>query len=208
MVGEAPIHFEEHFRGIDVQVGKDAAHDRSAGAVSRIYHHFDAAREVKLRRHFRHVGRHHIGRLFRALAAGEIAAFDDPADLLDRFAMNGRTAAHGLKPIELTGIVAARDHHAAIGLQVKDRIVQNGRGHHTDIGNFTTAGLQAAHQRITQSRGTEARIASEIDALTGIALEISTEGAPEFFNVRVQQFDIGNSADIVFPKDGGFEHWS
>ena len=44
--------------------------------------------------------------------------------------------------------------------------------------------------------------------LPGMALQVGAEGAAELFHVGVEQFHVGNAADIVFSKNGWFEHVS
>ncbi len=133
---------------------------------------------------------------------------DHAADLLDRRAVNRGSAAHRLEAVELARIVAARDHHGAIGLQVEDRIVEHRGGHHAQIDDIAAARLQPAHQRVAQARRAQAGIATQADSLALVALHVGAEGVAELLHIRVQQFHIGDAADVVLSKYRGFEHGS
>ena len=66
MVREVAVHLEEQFGGVDVDLFKNAMDHRASRSVARVGDHFDAAIEVKLRRHFVHVGRDGVGGVERA----------------------------------------------------------------------------------------------------------------------------------------------
>ncbi len=123
--------------------------------------------------------------------------------------MNGRGAADGLESVELGGIVAAGDHHGAVGFEMELRIVEHGRGYHAEIGDVAAAGLEAAHQSIAQPGELRRVSRPRLILRSGVALQVCAEGLPEEFDARIGEFEIGMSwvgdaADIVFAKDGGF----
>ena len=186
MIGEPAIHFEKHFGGIHVQVFEKAVHYRTARAVARVEDHADAARKVELRGDFRHVRGDRIRRGFRAFAGDQIAAVDHPADFLYGRAMDCGGAAHGFETVELAGIVTAGNHHGAVGLQMEDRIVEHGGGHHAYIDHVAAAGLQPAHQRITQTGRAQTGVASKANPFTLMALQVGPEGAAELLDIGVQ----------------------
>ncbi len=95
-------------------------------------------------------------------AAIQVARLHHAPQLLNGFTVKGGGAAHGFEAIELGGIVAARDHHGAIGFEMKDGIVEHRRGDHAQIGNMAAAGFEAADQRIPQARRAETRIAAQV----------------------------------------------
>ncbi len=128
-----------------------------------------------------------------------------------RFAVNGGGAADGFESVELGGIVAAGDHHGAVGFEMELRIVEDGRGDDAEIGDMAAGGLEAAHQSIAQPGRTQARVAAKIDLGSGVALEVCSERLTEEFDARIGEFEIGMSgvgdaADIVFAKDGWLQH--
>ena len=90
----------------------------SRGSIARVRHHFDAPRELKLRRNRVQVRVGNVSHFMRPGPGLEIARFNQLAHFLNRFAMQSAGAAHGLKTVELGRIVAARDHHRAVGLQM------------------------------------------------------------------------------------------
>ncbi len=157
-------------------------HYRAAGAVAGVEHHLDAARIVELGGDFGDVGRHQVGRLLAAFAGGQVAGFNHAVQLLDGFAVNRGVAAHRLEAIELGRIVATRDHDAASRLLVEDRVIQHGRRDHSEIGDVTTAGLETAHQGISQTRRAETGVAAERDVGSGVALQVGAEGLTEGFD--------------------------
>jgi hypothetical protein len=73
--------------------------------------------------------------------------------------------------------------------------------------HVAAAGQQSAHQRIAQAGRTQTRIAAQIDALAAVPLQVGAEGAAQLFHICVQQFHVGDAANIVFPENGRFEHW-
>lgn len=52
----------------------------------------------------------------------------------------------------------------------------------------------------------QARVAREGHFLSGVPLEVSAERLPKKLNIDVQQLGIGHAADVIFPKNRGFEH--
>ncbi len=66
--------------------------------------------------------------------------------------------------------------------------------------------------RASRSRGrTEARVAAKVDLAAGMALQVCAKCLAEEFDARIGEFKIGmsgvgNAADIVFAKDGWFQH--
>src|SRR5450755_3066996 len=148
-------------------------HDGTAGAVTGVNHHFDAPREMELRADLVDVGLRHIHTSLAPRAGEKVAPLDQPADLLNLFAMNSRGPAHDFEAVVFGWIVAAGDHDAGVRWQVKDGIIKQRRGHDANIGNLAAAGLQAAHKRIAQTFGAEAEIAPQVNPIPAMAPQIS-----------------------------------
>ena len=101
----------------------------------------------------------------------KIARFDDLADLLDGFPMQRAGAADGFESVELAGIVAAGDHHGAIGFQMHRRKIQQRRRHHADIGDLAAGIDQAFEQRVAQARRAQPAVAAQSDGAAALALQ-------------------------------------
>ena len=84
--------------------------------------------------------------------------------------MNCGRAAYRLKSVKLARIVASRDYHRAVALEVHGRVVEHRRGHHADIGDVAARGDEAPQQGVAESRGAEARIAAKAIGDADIAL--------------------------------------
>ena len=48
--------------------------------------------------------------------------------------------------------------------------------------------------------------AAEADLFARVALHVGTEGLAEVHDIVVEQFHVGDAADVVFAKNGWFEH--
>ena len=177
-MGKPAVHFEEHFGGVHVEPAQDRTHHRAAGAFARVHHHADAPREMELRRDLLHVGRHRIRRLLAAFAALQVARLDRAANLLNGFPMNRRGPAHHLEAVKLRRIVAAGNHHPAVGAQMKYRVVEHRRGRHPEVGHVATAGHQAAQQHVAQARRAQPRIAAQIDVPAAVPQQVRAESLP------------------------------
>ena len=113
-----------------------------------------------------------------------------------------------LKPLNSARIVAAGNHHGAIGLQVEDRIIEHRGGHHADIDHVAAAGLQPAQISAFRKRGELRRVSRpRLILLALMALQVGAEGAAELLDIVVQQLDVGCAADVVLAKNRRFEHW-
>ncbi len=152
-------------------------HDRARGSVSRVERRLDAAFEIELRRDRIQVGRNDVHHVMRPATACEVAGIDQPADVLDGFAVEGAGAADGLESVELAGIVAAGDHHRAVGRQVHGREIEQGRRDHAEVGDFASGGHQAFDQRVAQTRRAEPAIAAKVDPPPAPALQQRSQGA-------------------------------
>ena len=104
MVGEAAVHFEEHFGGVGVELLEEAVHHGSAGAVAGVDDHLDAARKVELGGDFVDIGRDTIGGGFAALADGKIARFHHAAEVLYSVAVDGEAPQTVLNPLNSAGL--------------------------------------------------------------------------------------------------------
>ena len=191
MVRETAVHLEVQLGGVDVDLLEYAMNDGAGGAVTRVGHHFDAAIEVELSRHFVDVRRDGVSAGQCSSAAFEIGALDDIEDILNRFAMQRAGAADALEAVVLGGIVAAGDHDGAVGIQFLRRVIKHRRGNHADIGDVATGGEQAFHQRVAQPRGAEAAIAPDIDVgAAAMPAQICAQAAAQA--VRCQDSGVRN----------------
>src|SRR5581483_1895986 len=165
--------------------------DRTGGAVSRVGDNFDPAFDLELRCDFVYIRRDGVGGGERTAAGLKIVAFDDPADFLDRFAVQSAGATDALESVVFGRIVAARDHNRAMRVQVLRRMVEHGRGNGADIGDVAAYGTQAFDQRLAQPRRAETAVAAHVDVraadigISAAALtpQIGTQAAAELFNV-------------------------
>ena len=165
VVGKPAVHFEEQL-GSDSQFSfsQNAAEDRAGGAVSGVGHHFDAARKLELRGDLIHVGRTRC-RMFDAMPApvSKSPLLNQPENLLNLFAVDRALAVHHLESVIIGRIVAAGDHHAAVGLQMEYGIIEQRRGNHAEIGHVAAGGEQPGEQGVVEAVGTQTAIPRQID---------------------------------------------
>jgi len=90
--------------------------------------------------------------------------------------------------VEFGWIVAAGDHHAAIGFRVHGGVVEQGGGLDANIGDVTAAGLEAEHQGIAQAGRAEPRVAGQREMRTAMAPQVGSEGLAKRGNVLTQKF--------------------
>ena len=93
--------------------------------------------------------------------------------------------------VVLGRIVASGDHHSAIRLQMKHRVVEHGGGHDADVGYVAAARLEPGHQGIPQPLRAETAIAAEVDILSVMTLQICADGAAEILNAGILQLGFG-----------------
>jgi hypothetical protein len=170
MIRKAAVHVEEQLRGLDVQFSRDPFHDRAGRAIARVEHDFDAAVEMKLRGDLFHIGRHHIGGLFGARAAQEVAFLDQAPDFLNLFAKNRGRARDHFEAVVFRRIVTTGNHHGAVGFQVKSGIVKHGSRNDPDIRHLTSTRFEPADQRVPQTIGAQAAIAPKVDVPAVVTL--------------------------------------
>ena len=140
MVREVPVHLEEQLGHVAVQLFKQPVQGIPARAIAGIEHDLNSALEIELLRDFIHVRRLDVIVRQHAFAMQKVAPGDHPVELLNRRAVNGSRAANGLESVIFFRIVAARDHHAARGLQVDGRIVEQRSRHPADVSNVASRG--------------------------------------------------------------------
>ena len=206
--GNRPSISKNNSVGFAVQFLEQAVHHRSAGAVARIDHHVDAAREVELRGHLVHVRRQHIHAAFAACAAfrksrRSIEARGSPGSLRHESCDCPHTI---LKPLYSGGLWLPGDHHAAVGPQMINRVVQQRRRRHANRRHVAAGCAQPAHDRIVQTRRAQPHVAPDAHPPAFVAAQESPQPAPQLLDARIGQFEIGQAADIVFAKNGRFEH--
>ncbi len=97
--------------------------------------------------------------------------------------------------------MAAGDLHAAVGVEVEDREVQDRRGHDADVDEVDAGREQAFAQRRVQARRVHAAVAAERDALRAGAPEMGADRAAELAREAVVEVAVGHAADVVFAKD-------
>src|SRR5580700_8307205 len=113
--------------------------------------------------------------------------------------MQGARAANALESVVLGGVVAAGDHHGAVGLQVLRRMVDHRGGDGADVGDVGSDGPETLDQRVAKARGAEAAIASDIYVCAAaVTSQIGAQTAPELLDVRAKEFRIRNAPDVVF----------
>ena len=111
----------------------------------------------------------------RDVAADRLAAAPAPAARSRRCSMSSRSswisrrdralAAHHLEAVVLGRVVAAGDHHAAVGLEVvAPRSTACGVGHDADVDDVQARPRAARAQRRGQARRREAAVAADRDA--------------------------------------------
>src|ERR1035438_8004989 len=106
-------------------------------------------------------------------------------------------------------MVPAGDHDGAVGFGVLRRIVKYRSGDDADIGDIRTGVQQAFHQRVAEPGRAKPAIAANVDlAATTATLKIGAQPPSQQFDIRAQEFRIGNATDVVLAEDGGLEHIS
>src|SRR6202030_3669942 len=106
-----------------------------------------------------------------APAGGEIADIDQPSNFLDFGAVDRPTPADGLESIEFARIVAAGDHHSAVGLEVHGGIIQQRGGDHAYVRNVAARSKQTCEQSVTEPRRAEPAVAPQVNARPTLALK-------------------------------------
>ncbi len=179
----------------------------SGGSVACVGDYLDAAIEVELRRDFIHIGSGRVHHSHLARAMLEVLFLDEVQDILDGFAVQCAGTAHGLEAVVFRRIVTAGDHDGAVGFGVLRRIVKHWSGNDTDIGDIRTRLQQPFHQRVAEPGRAKPAIAADVDlAATTATLKISAQPPSQQFDIRAQEFRIGNAPDVVLAEDGRLEH--
>ena len=151
VVREVTVHLEEHLRDFDIQALKNAMDHRPGSPVASVGDHLHASHELESGDDVIHIRSYRVDGALRAVAAFEIARLDGPTHTLNRLAMNGALAAHGFETVVVGRIVAAGDHHGAVGLQVPGRMIQHRRWDHANVRDIASGCPEALHQRVAQT---------------------------------------------------------
>ena len=102
--------------------------------------------------------------------------------------------------------MAARDHYTAIAPKMLHRVIQQGRGHFTDVGYFTSHCDEALDDRITQPLELRRTSRPTLILLPEVASDVGTNGSAKLLDSRAEEFVVGDSADVVFAEDCRFQH--
>ena len=102
--------------------------------------------------------------------------------------------------------MAAGNHDATIAAKMLDGVIQERRGYLADVRDFTTRTHQTCHNCVSESFGAEPNISADIDLFAGLPPDVCADGTAKLFNTRAEQLEIGDSANVVFAENCGFQH--
>jgi hypothetical protein len=87
------------------------------------------------------------------------------------------------------------------------RVIKHWSGDGADVGDVAACREQTFQQRIAQTRGAQAAIASEVDVrAAAVPTKVSAQAAPKLLDIRTKEFGIRDAANIVLAENGRLEH--
>ena len=135
--------------------------------------------------------------------------FHESAKLLDLVTVDRVFSHAGLESVVVARVVRARDHDAAVQVEVKDAEVSERRRADAEADDIEAALAHAADQRVRVAVAREPAVAAHGDgeALTGghrRALgDVHRIGLAQAFGKLGREIAAGDAADVVLTKDGG-----
>ena len=119
---------------------------------------------------------------------------------LDLGAEDGARAAHDLEAVVFLGVVAGRDHHAAVGFQMKDRKVKPRRVQHAHIRHSEARIHQPCPHDRVDARGREPAIAAKREVTRARFTQMLCDGIGQLSNEGIGEILVRDAADVVLAK--------
>jgi hypothetical protein len=130
--------------------------------------------------------------------------FHQHAQALQGLAEEARLTEHDLETVVRSRVVAAGDHHAAVGAEVVHREVQLRGGSDTHVDDVSAASHEALHQGCEDARAGKAAVARDGDARCarlGCRAQQLGEAAADAFDESVVEVAVRDGPDVVLTKD-------
>ena len=117
--------------------------------------------------------------------------------------MQGLAGHHNLQPVVVGRIVAAGDHDAAAGFEMRRREVEQRRRHQSDIDHVTAALAQSGDERSLQLGARVPSIAAHDERLRAAGMRLGPDGAADPANDFGGEGVSDDAADVVGAEDVG-----
>ncbi len=116
--------------------------------------------------------------------------------------MERRLADGDFHSVVLFGIVASRDHHAAVDGQRKEPVIHEGRGHFADVDDVHAARGDAVDKRIRVGLRRKTPVPPDDDAVVLLlAAQVGAQGLANHFVSRLIQVFASDPANVVFTEN-------
>jgi len=202
MVGKMAVRIAVERHYLMTQAAPQLRRDGAGSAVAGIDNHLELARKRKFGAHHLHI----LGddALLRDMAAARshiAVPEDDLLQLLDGLAVKrGQPLAH-LEAVVLDGIMAAGDHHTAIGLVVEDGIIEDRRHHLADHVDIQTGGDNSVDEKFGKMGRSQTHIMSDGDQLVTPLAHPGAISPAEVVSYIIGQIRFDNAANVILAEN-------
>ena len=132
-----------------------------------------------------------------ACAVAEVALFDAGAQRLDGVAGQGFACQHHFQAVVVGRIVAAGDHHRAVGVELEGGEIHHRGGDAAHVDDVDAALLDAARQRCGKFHAGQAPVAADGDGVLAARGGFRADGVAYAFNDFGGEGFADDAADVV-----------
>ena len=204
MVGEVAVDIAVELDDLVSELPEQPRRDGARDAVAAVDHDRSGVaggRGRDLRPDPPDVVAGHVGPLQTAPSRDQVVPLDSAPERLDGIAVQGVAGHHDLQPVVVGRIVAAGDHDAAAGFEMRRREVEERRGHQSDIDHVSAALAQSGDERRLQLGARVPSVAARHERLRAAGMRLGADGAADPANDLGGESVSDDAADVVGAED-------
>ena len=214
VLGDRRVRMVRREGAVDLRVQQDVFarqacrqrhHGVAGGAVAGIPGDLEIARPLEVAQQPVDIGLLQIDGLFAALTGREAAFGGARAERLDLAAEDAARGEHHLEAVVVRRIVRAGHHDAAVGWELADGVVEQGRRPPADARDPHAGGNQSVHQGGLQFRRGQPAIVADGDVAAARLGDLGAEGAAQRHGVFGGEGLSEDAANVVLAEEGRVE---